>query len=390
MYTEYESNSPNLSVRIAVLLSLLMVAVSFVMVAPMQASAAPGDLAQELKEVAEDERSKWRNGSLSECSTNGKKYIKTYWESFGQRTKSCSDVAWSGAFISAVQKWAGSGSEFTYSGLHAHYIGDALKDRADGRNALYVAYRPDEVKVEVGDLVCAGRRAKSNGKWYDHRSFDFDRMNTEAQRSARGKTWFFSHCDLVTSVARSSVTLVGGNVSNSVKNTNLTTRNGKVKGPNGLSGDAAVVLKLRGGSASNPAPGDNGGNQGSGTGSLVGKADLCLDVPYANNANGKDLWMWTCNDTAAQEFTYDAAKKELRVLGKCLDIEGRERSGSDVQITLCGYTGDLNWYFTSAGEIRTERFPGLCLDVRHGGTTPRSRVQVWDCNGTAAQRWELR
>lgn len=121
--------------------------------------------------------------------------------------------------------------------------------------------------------------------------------------------------------------------------------------------------------------------------SLVGTGGLCIDVPSANNENGQDLWIWDCNGTPAQRFTYESTKMELRVMGKCLDIEGTERSLSDVQITQCGYTGDLNWYGTSAGEIRTERFPGLCLGVRGNASERRAALEVAHCDGSPAQRW---
>jgi hypothetical protein len=32
---------------------------------------------------------------------------------------------------------------------------------------------------------------------------------------------------------------------------------------------------------------------------------------------------------------------------------------------------------------------GRCLDVTGGGTADGTRLQIWDCNDTAAQAWYL-
>ena len=69
---------------------------------------------------------------------------------------------------------------------------------------------------------------------------------------------------------------------------------------------------------------------------------LCLDVRSSSTANGNPVQIYTCNGTAAQQWTYVEAGSTLHVLGKCLDITG-------------------------------------------GGTANGTKVQLWDCNNTGAQ-----
>lgn len=54
----------------------------------------------------------------------------------------------------------------------------------------------------------------------------------------------------------------------------------------------------------------------------------CLDVRGGYIADGTTVDLYTCNGTAAQQWTYDQATGELQVLGKCLDSSGGATSDS--------------------------------------------------------------
>ncbi|MFF9340576.1 MULTISPECIES: ricin-type beta-trefoil lectin domain protein [unclassified Streptomyces] len=73
--------------------------------------------------------------------------------------------------------------------------------------------------------------------------------------------------------------------------------------------------------------------------------------------------------------------------GKCVDVAGANPgNGTTVQLYDCNGTAAQTWDVGADGTIKAL---GKCLDVASGGTADGTRVQLWDCNGTAAQRWSV-
>ncbi|MEW2306459.1 ricin-type beta-trefoil lectin domain protein [Streptomyces sp. NPDC006655] len=73
--------------------------------------------------------------------------------------------------------------------------------------------------------------------------------------------------------------------------------------------------------------------------------------------------------------------------GKCVDVAGaNSANGTPVQLYDCNGTAAQQWTVGSDGTIRAL---GKCLDVTSGGTADGTPVQLYDCNGTAAQRWAV-
>ncbi|GEC02620.1 hydrolase [Streptomyces spinoverrucosus] len=71
--------------------------------------------------------------------------------------------------------------------------------------------------------------------------------------------------------------------------------------------------------------------------------------------------------------------------GKCVDVAGASSAnGTPVQLYDCNGTAAQQWTVGSDGTIRAL---GKCLDVTSGGTADGTAVQLWDCNGSAAQKW---
>ncbi|MEE1927121.1 ricin-type beta-trefoil lectin domain protein [Streptomyces sp. TRM 70351] len=71
--------------------------------------------------------------------------------------------------------------------------------------------------------------------------------------------------------------------------------------------------------------------------------------------------------------------------GKCVDVAGANpANGTPVQLYDCNGTAAQRWTRASDGTLRAL---GKCLDAAGGGTADGTRVQLWDCNGTAAQQW---
>jgi hypothetical protein len=74
--------------------------------------------------------------------------------------------------------------------------------------------------------------------------------------------------------------------------------------------------------------------------------------------------------------------------GLCLDVQNANpASGTAVQLWTCNGTAAQHWvYDRTAQTIRNPNL-GKCLDVRGGDSTPGAVVQIYDCNGTFAQKW---
>jgi chitinase len=72
--------------------------------------------------------------------------------------------------------------------------------------------------------------------------------------------------------------------------------------------------------------------------------------------------------------------------GKCVDIAAASSAnGTAVQLYDCNGTAAQTWTVGTDGTIRGL---GKCLDVNAAGTANGSLVQIWDCNGTGAQQWQ--
>ncbi|MGY4928132.1 ricin-type beta-trefoil lectin domain protein [Streptomyces sp. 900105755] len=73
--------------------------------------------------------------------------------------------------------------------------------------------------------------------------------------------------------------------------------------------------------------------------------------------------------------------------GKCVDVAGANTAnGTPVDLYDCNGTAAQQWTVGSDGTIRAL---GKCLDVTSGGTADGTTVQLYDCNGTAAQKWAV-
>ncbi|WP_378789853.1 lectin [Nonomuraea fastidiosa] len=71
--------------------------------------------------------------------------------------------------------------------------------------------------------------------------------------------------------------------------------------------------------------------------------------------------------------------------GKCVDVAGAETAnGTPIQLWDCNGTAAQSWTWNSDGSVRAL---GKCMDVTAGSTANGAKVQLYDCNGTGAQRW---
>lgn len=168
-----------------------------------------GNIRKNLVKEAEEQLAIWNFGKTKETASTMYDRLVAYWKSVGwaESRWTPSSVAWSAAFISYVMRLAGAGSNFKYSSSHSTYIRDAVKNRKTNNENPFKAYRLNEKKVEVGDLVCYARQEGIN---YDTTSS------------------YKSHCDIVVAADNQEAKVVGGNVSNSVSKKTVKLKNGYI------------------------------------------------------------------------------------------------------------------------------------------------------------------
>ncbi|MER6346919.1 ricin-type beta-trefoil lectin domain protein [Streptomyces sp. NPDC001595] len=71
--------------------------------------------------------------------------------------------------------------------------------------------------------------------------------------------------------------------------------------------------------------------------------------------------------------------------GKCVDVAGANpANGTPVQLYDCNGTAAQQWTVGADGTLRAL---GKCLDVTANGTADGSTVQLWDCTGGPNQKW---
>ncbi|WP_306328615.1 ricin-type beta-trefoil lectin domain protein [Streptomyces venezuelae] len=92
--------------------------------------------------------------------------------------------------------------------------------------------------------------------------------------------------------------------------------------------------------------------------------------------------------TVATDAPAEAATGRITGIGgKCVDVAGANPSnGTPVQLYDCNDTAAQNWDVGTDGTIKAL---GKCLDVTSAGTANGTTIQLWDCNGSAAQRWTV-
>ncbi|TQM79290.1 glucose/arabinose dehydrogenase [Saccharothrix saharensis] len=88
------------------------------------------------------------------------------------------------------------------------------------------------------------------------------------------------------------------------------------------------------------------------------------------------------------EFTFTTGARTGQITGiggKCVDVSGGSTAdGAKVQLWTCNGTAAQRW---TASADSTLRALGKCLDAKSGGTANGTVTQLWTCNGSGAQQW---
>ncbi|WP_163508458.1 ricin-type beta-trefoil lectin domain protein [Fodinicola acaciae] len=105
---------------------------------------------------------------------------------------------------------------------------------------------------------------------------------------------------------------------------------------------------------------------------------------------GNESFTYTIPARTSATFTWSGAQGNSTsgaitgYAGKCVDVAGASSAnGTAVQLYACNGTAAQQW---SAGNGTLQAL-GKCLDAVGNGTANGTRVQLWDCTGGANQQW---
>jgi endoglucanase len=158
----------------------------------------------------------------------------------------------------------------------------------------------------------------------------------------------------------------------------------------------------------NTSLGINGGGVNGGGGINTGawynvvnqNSGSCVDATNRGTTNGTTVQQWSCGSQQTnQEWQFQATSGGYyKVVNRNAPSEvwdvTNNGTGNGSLIQLWSYGGGTNqqWqpvllgngYYKMVG-----RGSGRCLDVPGASTTNGAQLQIYDCNGTAAQAWKL-
>jgi len=115
----------------------------------------------------------------------------------------------------------------------------------------------------------------------------------------------------------------------------------------------------------------------------------CVTVAAPTPVDGTAVELTDCADTTSQRWTRVTVAPEgtLRALGGCLDVKGGGTTDrTPVRWWTCNGTGAQRWIPDARGALLNPQ-SGRCLDLPGGSSANGTRPQIYECNGTAAQRW---
>lgn len=84
-----------------------------------------------------------------------------------------------------------------------------------------------------------------------------------------------------------------------------------------------------------------------------------------------------------------ATDGSIRALGKCLDVSGGSTAnGARVQLWDCNGTGAQRWQATAARDLVNPQ-ANKCLDATGVSSANGTPLQIWQCTGGANQKWTV-
>jgi Ricin-type beta-trefoil lectin domain/Dual-action HEIGH metallo-peptidase len=116
-----------------------------------------------------------------------------------------------------------------------------------------------------------------------------------------------------------------------------------------------------------------------------------MHYDFCNGATSTALTTLSQRDLDGARALYGSGTIPVRsfvgLASKCLDVQwGSSASGTPLHLWDCNGTAAQRWSLEPTSEVKAL---GKCLDLSNNNTSDGTQIQIWDCNGTTAQRWFL-
>jgi hypothetical protein len=125
----------------------------------------------------------------------------------------------------------------------------------------------------------------------------------------------------------------------------------------------------------------------------VGASMKCLDLKNGSTANGNDFHLQPCvSNPWAQTFVWTpdsntSTQGSLKNYGKCADVAGSgTANGTKVQVYTCNSSVAQKWIMMSDGSLQNPN-SGKCLQPVAGGTADGTVMEISTCTGANIQDW---
>jgi hypothetical protein len=124
----------------------------------------------------------------------------------------------------------------------------------------------------------------------------------------------------------------------------------------------------------------------------------CVDAAGAVTTNGTAVQSYTCNNTNAQQWQFQASGSNYHVgnrnnVAQVWDVTGVSTAdGALIQLWLYGGGNNQIWQAVSEGSGYYHFInlnSGKCLDLTNGSTADGVRFQQWACSGGPNQSFSL-
>jgi len=125
-----------------------------------------------------------------------------------------------------------------------------------------------------------------------------------------------------------------------------------------------------------------------GTPTKAGSFTVTVTATDAATTTGTAKFSWVIGGGPTGPVPTYTGSIHLTKLGLCLDDRLNSKSnGAIVQVWRCNGSANQVWQVMNNGTIEHN---GLCLDARGEGTTNGTKVQLWACTGNGNQKWDTR
>ncbi|MER5465130.1 ricin-type beta-trefoil lectin domain protein [Streptomyces sp. NPDC002668] len=114
----------------------------------------------------------------------------------------------------------------------------------------------------------------------------------------------------------------------------------------------------------------------------------CIDVPGGDFSDGKQLFVWDCNNGPTQKWQF-ASDGTVRIKGKCLDVANANyNDGTPIQIAWCSGNAAQKFVLNASHDL-VNTVVGKCVDIKDNNRGSGARLQLWSCAGTDNQKWSV-